>query len=252
MNRQLKGFAITLFVILSIGIFILMVSWFSGLLEVGPRRASNTYHIYFDNVSGLKIGDPVEVLGVIKGRVKKMRLEDNRVMVTVALSSEIKLTKGAKFAIRSQSYIGSDKYLFVNPGVGEPVSPNFIFNGENESLNLEVTFSKIDNLIDNLMALKLGTELIKTKDELLQAVQSLRESFKPFGTSVSELTFVLEGISVKFDSLTDLLTQESTIKELLSSKELYNELLTTNRQLQDLIKDIKTNPQKYIQLRLFK
>lgn len=245
MNKA-KLIAIVIFVIVAVAGFFLMLAWFSGRFGLHPGKI---YRIYFDNVSGLKVGDPVEVLGLVKGRVKSMQLDDDKVMVTIALSPEVKLTKDSKFAIRSLSYIGSDKYLFVKPGLGEPVLANSLFWGENESLNLELTFQKINQLIDSLRPLQLGTALNKTKDDLINAIQG---ELKPFAISITELTKILDRLASKFDSLNNLLTKESTVKELLTSKELYNELLTTNRQLQDLLKDFKSNPQKYIQLRLFK
>ncbi|MEO0114416.1 MAG: MlaD family protein [candidate division WOR-3 bacterium] len=245
MNR-IKTVAIIGFIVIAIVGFFLMLAWFSGKFGL---RQEKLYRIYFDNVSGLKVGDPVEVLGLVKGRVKTMQLEGDKVKVTIALSPEVKLTKDTKFAIRSLSYIGSDKYLFVKPGIGEPVPANSLFWGENESLNLELTFQKLDRLIDSLRPLQLGSTLNKTKDELINAIQS---ELKPFAGSVMNLTEVLSQLASRLDSLNDLLTKESTVKELLTSKEFYNELLTTNRQLQDLLQDIKNNPQKYIQLRLFK
>lgn len=246
MSKTLKEVLIGIFIILGIVIFIFMTAWFRGRIGAGNEK---DYTVYFDNVSGLRIGDPVEVLGVIKGRVKDLKLEDNQVRATISLNQDVKLTKQANFAIRSLSYIGSDKYLFVIPGDGEIVSDNTIFYGENQSLNLELTFQKIDRLIDSLRTIKLGAAIDKTKDELILAI---RQELKPFATSVSELTDVLIRLSVKFDTLSNLLTKESTVKELLTSKELYNGVLATNRELQELIKDIKANPQKYIQLRLFR
>jgi phospholipid/cholesterol/gamma-HCH transport system substrate-binding protein len=249
MSRGFKEVLIGIFIVLAVAIFIFMTAWFGGRIDFSRERY---FKIYFDNISGLKVGDPVEVLGMIKGRVKGMKLENNQVLVTVSLSSDVKLTNDAKFSIRSLSYIGSDKFLFVEPGMGEPVADKTVFYGENESLNLEQTFLKIDNLLDSLKPLRLGGEFNKIKDELLEAVRNLPQAAKPFVTSVSDLTLVLEKISVKFDSLSNLLRKESTVKELLTSKDLYDEILTTNRQLQDLLKDIKDHPQKYIQLRLFK
>ncbi|MDH5684396.1 MAG: MlaD family protein [candidate division WOR-3 bacterium] len=246
MSKTLKEVLIGIFIIIGIVIFIFMTAWFRGKIGSGKEK---DYKVYFDNVSGLRVGDPVEVLGLVKGRVKGMRLEDNRIMVIISLSQDVKLTKAAKFAIRSLSYIGGDKYLLVSPGIGEPATDKTLFYGENESLNLEQTFLKLDRLIDSLAPLKLGSELTKTKDEL---IAGLRNELKPVATSIPELTGILNRMAVKFDSLGNLLIKESTVKELFTSKELYDEILATNRQLQDLIKDIKANPQRYIQLRLFK
>lgn len=248
MSRKVKGLLITIFFILALAIFFLMLIWFSG--KIGYRQAK-VYKIYFANVSGLKVGDPVEVLGVIKGRVKAIKLEDNQVLVLIDLAKDVRLKRDAKISIRSLSYIGSDKYLFIQPGIGETTTNHTLFYGENESLNLEATFLKIDQLIDSLGLHQLGDEFKRAKDELIQAVHNLPTFVQPFTFSLTRLIYTLEKLSTKFDSLNTLLNSESTIKELLSSKELYNELLNTNRQLQDLLNDIKVNPQKYIKLRLF-
>ena len=111
MSRGLKEVLIGIFILLAIVIFIFMTAWFGGKIGSGKERR---YKVYFGNISGLKVGDPIEVLGMIKGRVKGMKLEDNQVLVTVSLSPDVKLTKDAKFSIRSLSYIGSDKYPLLS------------------------------------------------------------------------------------------------------------------------------------------
>jgi phospholipid/cholesterol/gamma-HCH transport system substrate-binding protein len=81
----------------------------------------NTYTLYarFDKVTGLHIGNPVDMLGLEVGRVSGLTIdqEKQRAVVAMKIKKGIKVYDDAIAAIKTQGLIG-DKYVDINAGGG--------------------------------------------------------------------------------------------------------------------------------------
>jgi len=73
----------------------------------------------FDSAAGLKPGAAVEIAGVQVGQVKRIALDGERAIVTLALHSGVKVHKDAIASIRTRGLIG-DKYISLSPGGSDP------------------------------------------------------------------------------------------------------------------------------------
>jgi phospholipid/cholesterol/gamma-HCH transport system substrate-binding protein len=75
------------------------------------------YMIYanFDNVSGLKAGDNVEIAGVAVGKVASIALDQERAHVAMRIDRGVQIDEDAIAAVRTRGIIG-DKYVAVSPG----------------------------------------------------------------------------------------------------------------------------------------
>ncbi len=84
-----------------------------------------SYVIYasFDNVSGLKVGDSVEIAGVSVGKVTDISLSSERAKVTMRINRGVQIDDEAIAAIRTRGIIG-DKYVSISPGPGEKMLAN--------------------------------------------------------------------------------------------------------------------------------
>lgn len=247
MNRRVRDFSVSIFVVFGIGLAIFGYFWFSGRLGATYKRQIT---VYFKEISGLKPGDRVDVLGVTKGKILATELTgDDQVRVRVALADDVRLYKNARFAIRSLSYLGSDRYLAINPGIGTPAEDTAIFYGTNEVLDLESTFFKLDRLMSLVNPDSLSVELRQTRSEIMELV-NLR--LGRLDSSFSVTSHNIERLAGLVDSLTLLLNRESTARKLLTSPELYEELLRTSKELRELINDVHNRPERYFRLRLFK
>ena len=81
---------------------------------------NNGYAIYanFDNISGLKTGDQVEIAGVQVGKVIAISLKDYRAHVTLRINQGVQVDNEAIASIKTSGIIG-DKYVSVSLGGGE-------------------------------------------------------------------------------------------------------------------------------------
>lgn len=252
MKRSMRETLVVVFVLVGIGLAILAYFWFSGRIETGRRR---NVTVYFQDVTGLRVGDPVEVQGLPKGKVVGLELKDGRIRCRVALDRDVGLTEDTRFAIRSVSYLGSDRYLMVTLGSGPAMCRGFEYSGANEALDLENTFLKMDRLLGQFDPAALGSELKQAGQEMMATVKAelarLGAQLDRFNQSFTLTADELAGLSAGLDSLAALLKPGSTASELLSSGELYNDVRNTNRQLQELLSDIRKNPKRYFKLSLF-
>ena len=83
-----------------------------GKLEVVGTHQRHVQAV-FDSVAGLKMGAPVEVAGVQVGQVKRIALDGEHALVTLAVNPDIKVYQDA---------IG-DKYVSLSPGGSDKELP---------------------------------------------------------------------------------------------------------------------------------
>jgi len=91
-------------------------------LRLGKIELFNNkgYVIYanFDNISGLKVGDQVEIAGVQVGKVVSISLKDYRARVGMRINDGVHIDTDAIASIKTSGIIG-DKYVSVSLGGGD-------------------------------------------------------------------------------------------------------------------------------------
>ena len=71
----------------------------------------------FDKVTGLRVGNPVDMLGIEIGRVAKLSLNQKKLfaLVTIDINKDIKIYSDAIASIKTEGLIG-DRYVSIDPG----------------------------------------------------------------------------------------------------------------------------------------
>jgi phospholipid/cholesterol/gamma-HCH transport system substrate-binding protein len=82
-----------------------------------------TLYANFDNISGLKTGDQVEIAGVQVGKVTSISLKNERAHVSMRINDGVQVDDDAIAAIKTSGIIG-DKYISIAPGPGEKMLDN--------------------------------------------------------------------------------------------------------------------------------
>lgn len=87
-----------------------------------PLFPSPSYTLYadFDNVSGLKDGDALQIAGVKVGKVLAIGLKGERAHVALSVNKGVQIDNEAIAAIKTSGIIG-DKYVSISPGPGERI-----------------------------------------------------------------------------------------------------------------------------------
>jgi len=100
----------------------------------------------FDNVSGLKDGDNVEIAGVPVGKVLSISLKQERAKVKMRIDRTVPIDDDAIAAVRTRGIIG-DKYIAVAPGSGRNLSEGGVVRQTESAFVLE---DAIGQLINNM------------------------------------------------------------------------------------------------------
>ena len=248
MGKQLRETLVGIFIVVGIVVFIILYTWLSG--RIGLRNTSDVI-VYFDDVTGLRIGDPVLVYGLDKGKVKSLRIDSGGVRTVLAIDRNLRLAKDSEIAIRSVSYVGSDRYVKITPGTAEETAD--VYYGRSEALDLESAAAQFDTLMGlikkfDLEEFNLEKIADKLSRDLNRHVAALTDMMKEPTEKVQHAAESLDSLA---QTMTELANSEGTVNRLLTSDELYEEVRATNQAIQDLVKDIEENPKKYINIKVF-
>jgi phospholipid/cholesterol/gamma-HCH transport system substrate-binding protein len=106
-----------------VGIFVVMgllcVAYMTMKLGKVSLFGDDYYSIYarFGSVSGLRVGNPIEIEGIEVGQVEKMSIDEEKQMAVVELKLKkgIKVYDDASVSIKTAGLIG-DTFIKIDPG----------------------------------------------------------------------------------------------------------------------------------------
>ena len=89
-----------------------------GNVSLGGQN-SNQFYAPFSTVSGLRVGNAVEMLGMEIGRVAAFRMDQDKLqaIVTLEVNKDVQVYDDAIASIKTAGLIG-DKYINLDPGGG--------------------------------------------------------------------------------------------------------------------------------------
>jgi len=246
MDSQIKKTMVGIYILGGVILFIVFYILLSGKISL---HATREIKVYFDDVTGLRTGDPVIVYGIEKGKVKSLHLEGDKVLVVLAIDRNMKLLDDSKISIRLVNYLGSDRYIKILPGK-DGVVPEFYY-GYNASFDLELVAAKLDSLSSIFEGFKLP-DLGNLGDKFSRSLETnLKELVSMIKEPKDQLGLLVLKIDVLVDSLNSMIQKPGTVSRLVESDELYQEIRETNQALKALIEDIKANPKKYLEIKVF-
>jgi phospholipid/cholesterol/gamma-HCH transport system substrate-binding protein len=90
-------------VLLAVAVLLWGVTW---LKEFQFQRSVRVWHVLFPQTGGLSSSDDVQVNGIKKGTIHSMHLSGDGVLVDLAISSEVTLTRDSKVTVRNLGLMG--------------------------------------------------------------------------------------------------------------------------------------------------
>ncbi len=164
-----------LVVALAIAILVVGIIWVKGIRF---DQAKYEYSVIFPDVGALKVGDPVSVSGVEKGKVKKIQLYQGDVLVDLSLESDVVLKKDAKFTVKNIGLMG-ERFVAVQTGysdtlldLSQPVRGDYD-TGVSEVMGMMgQMIDQLSRLVANLEGV-LGTK--SSRESLIEIIRNLKE-----------------------------------------------------------------------------
>jgi len=133
-----------------VGIFVIFGLLCIGYMTVKLGKVNilgdNSYSLVakFTTVTGLRIGSPVNILGIHVGRVEKIKMdqENQKAVVEIRIKKDIKVYDDAIASIKTEGLIG-DKYLNIDPGGGGSLLGNKgVITDTQAAVDIEAMISK--------------------------------------------------------------------------------------------------------------
>ncbi len=117
MKKYSNETIVGIFVVLGLAAIYVMAVKLGNVSLVGENV--NTYHAPFSTVSGLRVGNSVEMLGMEIGRVAGFRMDQDKLqaIVTLEVDKDIQVYDDAIASIKTAGLIG-DKFVNLDPGGG--------------------------------------------------------------------------------------------------------------------------------------
>ncbi|MEO7061749.1 MAG: MCE family protein [Lapillicoccus sp.] len=165
-----------------------------------------TYHAYFSEAAGLKVGNEVRIAGVKVGDVESVRLEDDVVAVDFRVKNAwVGNTSSASIRIRTAL---GQKYLAVDPEgprALDPATPIPLVR-TTSPFDVEAAFSGLATTIDQIDTAQLATSF----DTLSQTFANTPESVKGTLTGLSALSRTISSRDAELARLVASTKQIST------------------------------------------
>lgn len=134
----------------AVGIFVvaglLCVAYMTVKLGKVSLLGNEYYSLYasFTSVSGLRLGNPVEIDGIEVGRVAGLNIDQEKQMAVVEMKikNNIMIYDDAGASVRTAGLIG-DRYVKIEPGgSGEILKPGGIITETTSPIDIEDLISK--------------------------------------------------------------------------------------------------------------
>jgi len=193
--------------------------------------------VNFENVSGLKEGDPVRVLGMEAGTVYSAKImPNNTVRVVLKLSKPIELREDYRITIEESSLLGGN-FIGINPGTPgkNVINLKTPLRGEIVSAGLDALRVFID---DNKDAIKEfisnGAKIVKDASEGKGTMGKLLVD-ETLYTNLKETSESLKNITKKVES------GEGNLGKFLNDDQLYIDLKDSVESVKKTLKQIESN-----------
>ncbi len=250
-----------LFVLISLFVIVFIYIFFT---EFKIAKDRFYYEAVVPDASWLERGDIVTVMGINMGRVEKLWIEGDKVVIRFFIDG-LKLKRGAKIIVENQGFLGR-KRLIIKQGNGEEYPPLSRIEGQT-GWDIGNLISEGEKLIDSLnLILKGVKELVltynKTGNETLKEIKSVSNDLKRFlntwektGEGVYKLIEDLKGLPFLVERVDSLLKKieksEGTLKKLILEDTTYRKVDSLLTEVKNLLKDIKNDPRKYFKFSIF-
>lgn len=255
MKPETRSQEIKVGIFLATGLGILM----AAILLLGGSStfsASNDYHAYFPEVSGLIVGAKVEVAGMRVGSVYSIKLEPDKKRVNVTLRIDREhapvIRKDSVAEVATQGILG-DKFITISAGsMNEPEMKSGDDLSSSVPKDLKSFLSGGEGLMQSLNSIASGIDrLLKTfeKDNRQELFfDGLANTARNLSVATSRISKELDDIKLKksvsefHEILAKINAGRGTLGALVNDAELYDDLrallggLNRNRIVRNLIR----------------
>jgi virulence factor Mce-like protein len=236
-RRPIEQYSTLRLGIIAVSVIVVTLGGLLGVQRLGV--GNTTFHADFAQAAGLSAGDQVTVAGVHVGTVQRLRLDGDRVVVTLEIDKNIHLGAATGAAIKLTTLLGA-RYVELRPA-----GPGALPDKRIPLSNTEVPYSLQESLQDATTTFEAvdAEQIARSMTSLSEQLQGAPEILPQALANVEHLSSVLAS---RRDEIGDLLRSTKQISELLGSQQRSLGVLMT--QGRDLLGDLAARKQMIVRL----
>lgn len=288
MEKGSKEIKIGIAFIISIFLLYFGISFLKGINIFKPTYS---YIVVFDNVSGLTTSTPVTVNGLQVGQVYSIQMDPNnpkRVVTIINMNNSIDIPIGSKFEM-DDPMLGS-AYIILDLNLEEKRYYNDTdtiigIRHKGTIASAGAMVPQVSALIPKMDSILAGVHTLVTRPDVDQSVENINKITDNLAQSTAQLNILLNHLNKDLPVITGNLSEmsndmksmdikstyqaiDSTMKNiqyltdqlkskdgtvglLLNDRQLYDSLNSTLNNASLLLKDVKENPSRYINVKVF-
>ncbi|MFZ8833453.1 MAG: MlaD family protein [Candidatus Caldipriscus sp.] len=244
-----------LFFLLFLSLFIFGVFWIKDALSLERKYH---YRASLRTASWLGNGDPVNINGVKKGKVKFIEIYTDSVVVNFYLEG-VRLREGAFARVENEGFVGG-RTLSVYQGHGEFLPEGSLIKGEDTPTLTDLLFT-INSILNNLDSItrKTSTILSNANDFII----TTRKDLEGISSDLKDLIAYMKILAQNTDEeilrisnkanrtlsrIDSLISSNGSVQRLLTEDSLYFELRGVLGEVKGLVEDIKKDPSRYLRV----
>ncbi|MDP8268652.1 MAG: MlaD family protein [Candidatus Tenebribacter davisii] len=260
-NKKSTEFKVGLFTILAIVVFAASYMWFTEILH---NKDMTVIKVKFQNAGNIEVGSSVSVNGVKKGRVKKIQVAQDGVVLELQVKIDFPLKDGTQFSVIESNLMGDVQVEIIPSPSGKDINIAQTQIGEkryglmklvSELSSVVVEFQTIMNRIagDGNIVMRIDSVLDTTQvvmNKINNNLDNNAEDFEKLISNASQLTVKLntlvtaneKNISNSMEKSSEVITSiNSTLNDIQktsgSIRNLTNKIQSENSSLNRLISD---------------
>lgn len=251
-NERRREIAAGLFLFFGLLILLFGINW---LKDYWSLRKTYEVKVRLKDVGGLRMSDPVDVAGVIKGKVTDVEIGKKDIMLTLNIEEDIDIPIDSRITMRTRSLFTGEKYIKVDLGESDIMArdTNIVFKGmyiDDFSLeHLQRTLIRIEGLLSEVEMEGIQTAV---EEGITDLFGEAKRGIKPVVDRGEEMGQAIDDLASAAQSLDSILTRlqrgEGSLGRLMGDDTVYVNLKEATEELKILIKDIRENPERYLKV----
>lgn len=198
-----------IFVLLSLSILFFSYSWLNDWFL---KSKYESIQVLFDNVNNIERGNSVYFRGLRVGKVQKLEIVDEGVVVDLLIEKNIKLFDNAEFLIKEKDMMGT-KAIDILPGTQKDYFKNNGYYRGTSSPGLSDLVSSLSVLssqIENIMQkLEIDESLVNRMDNVLNLTERSFTQFSELLTDINDKQLI--------NTLTEISNLSISMQEMISN-----------------------------------
>lgn len=236
----------------------LIVLGFS-LYFLGGFSITRTYdlNVEFADVSGLPVKAAVKLSGVEVGKVKAIKIENQKVIVVAAINEGVPLYKGAQFSVVMTGIIGN-KYVKVTQGeeaLGLLKDGDYVSGLNEKPMDEQIadTMKSVRQLVDSINNQgQFGAQLNEAMRDVRQLSANVNQLVVTLRPYISQSMQNLEQITDKLNAVMDnIANQDGVLGTLIKDEEMKTQVKQSVSELKDTMTEVKSFVGKMSRFRVY-